>query len=325
MKTKAVIVSGGCGYIGSHLINVLLNQTNLKIICIDNHTGKSVYKFNNKRVSYYKKNIADKNLIKSLFKNYRIKDVYHFAALKNVHESNYQHEKYLNNNLFESIIFLKTLLDNKIENFIFSSSAAIYGSTKKKKSLKESDAANPRSVYGLTKSMFEEYIYQLSNMYRFNFGILRYFNVVGKNQDLNFKLNIDCSHSLFDNCCKSIILRKKIKVFGNDFSTKDGTAIRDYIHVDDLVRIHFLALKFIKNNKKQIILNCGYGKGNTVLNIINKFEQLYTLPIKKTFVKRNELDPEISVADTMKLKRILNFKPAYQNLELMIKSHMNLF
>ena len=325
MKTKATIVTGGCGYIGSHLINSLIKKTKFKIICIDNHSGKSIYKFNNKRVLYYKKNISDKKLINDLFNRYEINDVYHFAALKNVHESYVRREQYIRNNLIDSITFLNTIIDKKIKNFIFSSTASIYGSTKNKKNYRESESSLPMSVYALTKNIFEEYVYKISNIYHFNFGILRYFNVVGKSKDFNFRSSKDYSHSLFDNCCKAIIFRKKMKVFGNDFSTKDGTAIRDYIHVEDLVEIHYLTLNYIKQNNKSLILNCGYGKGNTVLNIINKFEKLYGLPIKKIFVKRNKSDPENSVANIIKLSKVLNFKPTFNDLDYMIKSHMELF
>ena len=201
----------------------------------------------------------------------------------------------------------------------------MYGSQKFKKSYKESDRLKPISVYGKTKSLFEDHLEKKSKELNFNIGILRYFNVVGKKNNFNFKKSFKKSNSLFDNCAKSIIYKKSVNIFGKDFNTKDGTAVRDYIHVSDLVKIHQLSMKYIKKNNKNLLLNCGYGKGFSVLNVVNTFEYLYNCKISKNIVKRNYMDPEKSIANVNKLTKLLKFRPTYDDLNKIIKSHVELF
>ena len=326
LKNKAIIVTGGCGYIGSHFLDLISNKRNT-IICIDNLSGDTHYKIKKKlnKIIYYKKSITDEKSIKKIFDNFKIDDVYHFAALKNAIESNKLPSKYFQNNLYDSIKFLNLLKKYQIKNFIFSSSAAVYGSQKFKKSYKESDRLKPISVYGKTKSLFEDHLEKKSKELNFNIGILRYFNVVGKKNNFNFKKSFKKSNSLFDNCAKSIIYKKSVNIFGKDFNTKDGTAVRDYIHVSDLVKIHQLSMKYIKKNNKNLILNCGYGKGFSVLNVVNTFEYLYNCKISKNIVKRNYMDPEKSIANVNKLTKLLKFRPTYDDLNKIIKSHVELF
>lgn len=326
MKQKAILLTGGCGYIGSHLIG-LINTKKTKVVCIDNISNKSFERlqlFSN--VDYYKNSISDKKTINEIFKKYSIDDVYHFAAFKNPHESNINHDKYIKNNLYNSITLLKSLVDKNIKNFIFSSSASVYGIQNYASLCNETMPSKPISIYGLSKSIFEQYLIQLSNMYNFRYGILRYFNVVGKNKKFKIKKKFNSSNSLFDNCSKSILNNKKIlKVYGNDFNTKDGTAIRDYIHVCDLVKIHTLTMNYLNKKKTNLILNCGYGKGFSVLEVVKKFEEIYKRKINLKFVKRNMADPEKSIADINKMTKILKFNPIYDDLNLLIKSHMSFF
>jgi UDP-glucose 4-epimerase len=192
-----------------------------------------------------------------------------------------------------------------------------------KKKVNERQIPRPKSIYAKTKLKSELLIKKYSNKYNFYYSILRYFNVAGA----DLKSNIGCINNngqLFKNLCLSIKNRNyEIKIFGKNYNTKDGTCIRDYIHLNDISKIHYLALKSLKKNKKSFIINCGYGKGYSVSEIIDNFEQYIKKKFKRIYEKRRAGDIATVISDVEKMKKILNFKPSKKPLKKIISSALS--
>ena len=248
---KKVLVTGGAGYIGSKIVSDLIKKK-YKAYIIDNlSTGHK--KLINKEAIFYEINCGNKSKLDQILKKDEIKSIVHCAASLDIAESEKKPKKYYNNNVINTKKLLDVCAKNKVKNFIFSSTCSVYGETNKK--VTEKTKTIPKSVYGKTKLECEKLIKFYSKKNKFNFGILRYFNVAGS--DIKNKLGcFNSNNQLIKNLSHNIAIKNyKISVYGNNYNTKDGTCIRDYIHISDLSKIHLKLLNLIsKKNKSYTII-----------------------------------------------------------------------
>lgn len=328
-----VLVTGGCGFIGSHTC-VLLLKNNYKIVIIDNLINskeKSIDNIkklsDNKEIVFYKRNLC--NNIDDIFENHNISFVIHFAGLKSVNESISNPLEYYYNNIISTLNLLNTMNKYKCYKMVFSSSATVYGNSKSP--LKETDnvgigITNP---YGQTKFMLEIILkdYCISNE-KFNIISLRYFNPIGAHpsgflgenpNDIPNNLMPHILNIAFNNM-KNINCNKYLLVFGNDYDTKDGSCLRDYIHVMDLAQSHILAIdKLYSQNKNSYdSINIGLGRGTSVLELIKIFEDVNKVKVPYKIIDRRTGDIDKSYCICEKSKTELNFKPKY-NIQDMCK------
>lgn len=303
---KNILVTGGAGYIGSHAVIELL-KVGYKVIVIDTlEIGKIVLEDEN--VVYYKGNIRNKRLLNKIFKKYEIDTVMHFAAYVSVPESIKKPEKYYLNNTYSTLSLLESMRKNKIKNIIFSSTAAVYGNISTHDKVTEEHETIPINPYGKSKYMAEEIIRDMAKNNEINYVIFRYFNVAGANDEQKSGQNIEKNAALIPNILRTLNNSKqKLYIYGNDYNTKDGTCVRDYIYVTDLVNAHIKAIKFLEKNKNEVF-NLGTEEGFTVLEIIKTFENITHQKLGYKVRERREGDPEKVVASSQKAKKILNWE-----------------
>ena len=315
-SSKNILVTGGAGYIGSHIVEQLIKNKD-KVIILDNLvTGYK--KLINKKAKFIKADIKNKSTIVKIIKKNNISSVVHLAAYLNVSEAEKNKKKYYENNIIGTKNLLEACKESNVKNIIFSSSCSIYGNVKG--SVSENKKPNPQGYYAYTKFKGEELIKKYSKNNNCKYVILRYFNVAGASPS-NKIGQIEKSHGQLIKNIAIQYLKKKplINIYGNDYTTKDGTCIRDYIHVSDLANIHIKCINYLEKNKKSIILNCGYGKGYSVQQIVNIFKKIKN-NVKVQYQKRRPGDIAQVYANTKKFKKILRWKPKYNDIKLIIKS-----
>jgi UDP-glucose 4-epimerase len=308
---KKIIITGGAGYIGSFLAKKFI-QKNYKVFIIDNlSTGRKIL-VNNKSI-FYKLDLKNKNQVKKIFDKNKFDTIFHLAASLNIQESNYNKKKYFENNVKVTSFIINLCKKYNIKNLIFASSCSIFGNHDKP--ISESFSKKPISYYAKTKYISENEIKK--KLTKTKYALLRYFNVVGA--DIKNKIGeINNQDHLFKNYAKECLKKKPIfKIYGLNYNTHDGSCIRDYIHIKDLIDIHIKALKYLNQKKKNIELNCGYGKGYSVLEICKKFKKK-TNNSRILIQKKRIGDPKIAICNNKKMKKILNFKPKFNKINLMI-------
>ncbi len=326
-----ILVTGGAGYIGSHTCVKLLD-TGFNVIILDNLSNSNpnvierIEKIANKRVKLYVGDIRNHNILKKIFSENRIDCVIHFAGLKSVNESCINPILYFDNNVSGTISLLKFMEKFSVKNFIFSSSATVYGneaSPPYDESMPTGKVCNP---YGRTKYFIEEIlkdIYKANNSY--NITILRYFNPIGAHQSALLGENpVGIPNNIMPYISQVAVNKlPTLTIFGNDYNTPDGTCIRDYIHVVDLACGHLKALeKTINSSGRFNIYNLGTGKGYSVLELVHVFEKISGQKIKFKFGPRRKGDLPIVYASTKKAEKDLKFKAKF-DLEKMCLDSWN--
>lgn len=299
MIIKNILVTGGAGYIGSKIAYDLL-KSSYNVFILDNFsTG---YKFLiPKKAEYIKGDILDSGIVENIFKKKRIDSVMHLAASLSVEESEKNPFKYYKNNVLGIENLLKIASRYKIKSFILSSTCAVYGNSRNGR-VNESSNLLPESNYGRTKMISEIILKNYAKIFKFNYGILRYFNVIGADKEL--LTGSVKSPTLFKILAKNIVNKKLyINVFGKNYATKDGTCIRDFIDVNDLSELHILTLNKIKK-KKSLLLNCGYGDPLSVMEIIQAFSKVIKKKIIINFKAKRVGDVEKIYCDNKKLHKI---------------------
>ena len=318
LQTSKILVTGGAGYIGSHVTEQLVNLKKDVIILDNLKTGyKSLI---NKKAKFIKGDINNLKLLQKIIKDFQINTIIHFAAYLNVSEAEKNKKKYYKNNVLGTLNIIKACKDFNIKNFIFSSSCSIYGNIKG--SVSEKKKPNPIGYYAFTKYKSENIIKKFSIKYKYRYGILRYFNVAGASPSGKIGQIMRNGQLIKNIAIESLKKKPIIKIFGTNYKTKDGTCIRDYIHISDLADIHIKTLNFIKKNNKSLILNCGYGKGYSVLDIVKVFKKVKKNVLTK-FQKRRPGDIAQVYSNTNKLKKTLKWKPKYNNINLILKHAVN--
>ena len=311
-----ILLSGGAGYIGSHTTLALLDQGH-KVTVIDNlSTGNR--KLIPKDANFIESNIEDSLTIANLLKKEKFDALMHFAGFIQVEESVNDPKKYFINNTENSKILFETCQNNNLKNIIFSSTAAAYGNPIEEKPIKEDALLKPLNPYGESKILTEKYLQSNSQL---KFFILRYFNVAGADPKMRSGLiSKKATHLIKIASEVAVGKRDSITIFGDDYSTPDGTAIRDYIHVSDLADIHVKAAEYLINNQQSKIINCGYGKGFSVKDVLKKVDEVNQKSIKFKIGSRRAGDSAMLVSDTSKLNSLFDWKPRHNDLSFIIKT-----
>ena len=317
--TNNILVTGGAGYIGSHIIELLVKKK-FKVFIYDNLvTGYK--KLINKKAVFIKGDIKNSKLLIKTINDNNINSIIHLAGYLNISEGQKNKKKYYKNNVIGTLNLVKACKNSTVKNIIFSSSCSIYGNIKG--SVSEKNIPKPKSYYAFTKYKSEEIIKKYGKKFNFKYGILRYFNVAGASPSGKIgEIEKSYGHLIKNLAIQSTKLRPKVDIFGNNYNTKDGTCIRDYIHVSDLADIHILVLKKISSSKKSLILNCGYGKGYSVKEIVEIFKKIKKGVIV-TYKKKRIGDVAQIYSDNSKLKKILKWKPKFNNIQTILKSAIN--
>lgn len=313
----AVLVTGGAGYIGSHTVR-LLEKSGIDVVVYDNLTkGHRQAVANSVLVEG---DIFDRGLLQQTIKQYGITAVIHFAAYSLVGESMEKPRDYYHNNVEGTLTLLDVMQQNDVTKLVFSSTAAVYGEPEASP-ITEEAGKNPTNVYGRTKLIMENAMADYSEAYGLNYIALRYFNACGADQ----KGDIGEDHHPETHLIPLVLQtclgqRESIKIFGNDYATKDGTCVRDYIHVCDLAQAHVLALQALYSGHGSAVYNLGNGNGFTVKEIIEAAQAVTGVHIRKEEVARRAGDPAVLIASSQKIRHALGWKPQYTDIKSIIHS-----
>lgn len=312
-----ILVTGGAGYIGSHLVKALLKK-NEPLLIIDNlSTGHEKAILGGE---FVKGDILDKGFIQAIFQKYSIKSVIHLAAKTIVPESIEKPLDYYETNVVGTLNLLAACKQHNIKQFIFSSSAAVYGNPNNT-TVTESTPCAPTHPYGFTKYVSEQLIQDMAKTYALNFGLLRYFNVAGASPDGLLGQSTPNATLLIKVAAEVAVgKRPAMPIYGTDYDTPDGTAVRDFIHVCDLVDAHVLLLDYLREHKTSQILNCGYGTGYSVQEVVDTMQAVAGQKFKLDYLPRRQGDCAKLIADPTKIIQTLNWAPKYKHLQHMVKS-----
>ena len=307
-----ILVTGGAGYIGSHCVLALLKQ-NYDVVVFDSldtghiETIETLSKFGN--LSFIKGNLQNLDEIEKVFENHKVDAVIHFAAFSQVGESVKNPQKYYYNNVFGTLNLLNAMLNHNVKKIVFSSTAATYGEPEYVP-IDEKHPQMPINPYGNSKLMVERIMDDYDKAYGLKSVRLRYFNVAGADKDCNIGEFHEPETHLIPNILKSTFSGgKTFEMYGQDYDTKDGTCVRDYINIEDLISAHLLALKYLNEGGNTNFFNLGTNDGNSVKEVFGECEKVTGKDIPVKQMPRRAGDPATLVADNTKAKQILNWIP----------------
>ena len=316
-----ILLTGGAGYIGSHVSLELLDKGH-HVTIIDNLVNGSK-KLLPTDASFLECDIEDEKKISNLFKDNKFDVVMHFAGYTRVGESTKFPEKYYENNFEKPKKFFDLCIKNNLKKFIFSSTGSVYGNVSIQKNIPENYKKNPLNPYSDSKYKLENHLISLSNKKKISTIILRYFNVAGADKDNRSGLITNPDNLIKAICEVAVGKREELTVNGNDYKTKDGTTIRDYIHVSDLAEMHVLAAENLIKKNKTDIYNCGYGKGFSIGDVIKSMNKILNKEIKIKYGARRIGDAEYSVSDNTKFLNEFNWSPKMNDLEQILITSLN--
>ncbi len=312
-----ILVTGGAGYIGSHMVRTL-GEEGHEVVVYDNlSTG------HRESVLYGRLVVgdtADTAALDSLFGAEGFDAVAHFAASIVVEESVREPLKYYRNNFCNALNLIKACLEHHVDKFIFSSTAAVYG-IPSENPVTEKSALSPINPYGASKAMVEQALRDVSGVSSLRYVALRYFNVAGADalSRIGQKYK-DATHLITLSLKTALGLRPQLSIFGTDYDTPDGTCIRDYIHVDDLIDAHVLALGHLASGGGSKVYNCGYGSGYSVKEVVGAVRRVTGIDFRAVETGRREGDPPALVADSALIKKELGWKPSRNDLDFIIRT-----
>ena len=317
---QSLLVTGGAGYIGSHIVRQL-TERNERVVVLDNlSTGYRSAVLNAPLVVG---DTGDRALVDRVLAEHRVETVMHFAAHTIVPESVADPLKYYRNNTCATRSLLECCDRAGVRQFVFSSTAAVYG-TPPSGLAGEDTSTEPINPYGLSKLMSEWMLRDLALASRMRFVTLRYFNVAGSDPggrightapDSTLLVKIACQHA--------VGLRPEVAIFGTDYPTPDGTGVRDYIHVEDLADAHLRALDYLRDGGAATTLNCGYGHGYSVREVLRMVERVHGAPLRIREAPRRVGDPPMLVAQAARIRRDLNWTPRYDDLESIVRTQLD--
>ncbi|WP_142427060.1 UDP-glucose 4-epimerase GalE [Enterococcus durans] len=314
----SILVLGGAGYIGSHAVDQLINK-GYEVIVVDNLlTGHKAAVHPDAR--FYEGDIRDKTFLKSVFEKETIEGVLHFAASSLVGESVEKPLKYFNNNVYGMQVLLEVMHKFDVKNIVFSSTAATYGEPKEFP-ITESTPTNPKNPYGESKLMMEKMMKWCDNAYGMRYVALRYFNVAGAKSDAS----IGEDHTPETHLVPIILQvalgqREALAIYGDDYDTPDGTCVRDYVQVEDLIAAHILALEYLKAGNESNFLNLGSNQGYSVQEMLEAAREVTGKEIPAKIAPRRAGDPSRLVASSAKAQAILGWQPKFTDVKEIIKT-----
>ena len=334
MKKLNILITGGAGYIGSHVAKQLLETTQHSIIILDNLSTGSFQTLNTLKTirdySFEKLDLKEFTKVKQILEKYEIDTIMHFAASIVVPESVENPLKYYMNNTVNTTHLISKAVESDVKRFIFSSTAAVYGEPDfiPENGVDELYPTNPINPYGMSKLMSEKVLQDTSKINpSFKYVIFRYFNVAGA--DINYENNIlkprigqsfpNATHLIKIASECATLKRKEMSIFGDDFDTLDGTGVRDYIHIDDLASAHIKAIDYLEKNDSNIF-NAGYGKGYSVKEVIDTIKKTSDIDFRVNIVNRRRGDPAALVSNNLKIKTKMKWIPKYDELGLICQS-----
>ena len=313
----SVLVTGGCGYIGSHMVHELTDGGH-DVVVLDNLTTGFKWALP-PSAKLVVGDIGDMDLAETVIKKHGVTAIIHFAGSIVVPESVADPLGYYLNNTVKSRALMAAAVRTEVKNFIFSSTAAVYGMAKEMP-VRETTALEPMSPYGSSKLMTEIMLRDTSLAHDFRYVALRYFNVAGADPKGRTGQSTKGATHLIKVACETALgKRPGMEVFGTDYDTPDGTCVRDYIHVKDLARAHMVALEHLASGGKSEIFNCGYGKGYSVLEVIDAVRRVSKKPVNAKTVPRRPGDPASIVASSDKIRTQLGWQPQHDNLDLIVE------
>jgi UDP-glucose 4-epimerase len=314
--SDTILVSGGCGYIGSHVVRQL-TESGRKVVVYDNlSTGfRDALTLGEELVEG---DMADREGLVDLFHRFRFTTVLHFAAAIIAPESVSKPLKYYGNNTRNTLGLLETCVKYGVRRFIFSSTAAVYGIPEGGVASEESVQA-PINPYGTSKLMSEWMLRDVGAAHGMQYAALRYFNVAGADPLARMgQRTPDATHLIKVACQAALGMRDSISVYGTDYPTLDGTGIRDYIHIEDLASAHLSALNYLENGGKSTAMNVGYGHGSSVREVLEVVQKVSGVNLKIVEAGRRPGDPASLVASADKIKMLTGWQPRYNNLEQIV-------
>ncbi len=312
-----ILITGGAGYIGSHAVKIL-GEKGYTILVYDNlskgHRDAVLHG------DLIVGDLGDTELLDSTITEFQPDAVMHFASFIEVGESVREPLKYYHNNAVNTINLLQVLIKHRVDNFIFSSSAAVYGNPAKIP-ITEDAPMRPINPYGRAKAFVEDVLQDLSASAQFRAVSLRYFNAAGAHPSGRIGERHDPESHIIPLILKTAKKKRDcVKIYGTDYPTPDGTCIRDYIHVQDLVNAHLLALEYLLDGGKSDVFNCGYGHGYSVREVIKAAKKVTNMEILVQETERRSGDPPLLVADNSKLKQMLRWNPKHDDLNYIIRT-----
>ncbi|MEA3500516.1 MAG: UDP-glucose 4-epimerase GalE [Candidatus Marinimicrobia bacterium] len=317
-----ILVVGGAGYIGSHVVADLCEKGN-DVFVFDNLYSGSVENID-KKAKFIMGDVNSENDLDKLFK-IKFDIVFHFAALKAAGESMDNPEIYSKNNINGTINLLNTMVAHDVKKIVFSSSAAVYGYPEYLP-IDEKHPIKPINYYGYTKKVIEEILNWYGKLKGINYAALRYFNAAGYDINERITEREKTTANLLPIVLECAVgLRKKINIFGNDYNTPDGTGIRDYIHVNDLSIAHLKAMDYLNKNNDNLVLNLGTGYGYSVLEVVKMVKEITGKDIKYSIVNRRAGDPAKLIASSDLAKKTIKWEAKYSDLETILSSMWKLY
>lgn len=317
-----ILVCGGAGYIGSHMVSLLVEKGHQVSVVDDLSTGHK--QALPEIVNFYQGDLRDETFLNEVFEKNQFEAVIDFAAYSLVGESVENPLKYFDNNVGSVIHLLRVMAKHDVKQIVFSSTAATYGEVEGTGQITETTPTNPINPYGASKKMVEDILAWCDKAYGIKYTVLRYFNVAGAHPEGKIGEDHLCETHLIPLIIKAALgEREHIKIFGEDYPTPDGTCIRDYVHVVDLANAHLLALERLAKGGESAIYNLGNSSGFSVKEIVEAVEQVVGKDIPKVVEARRVGDPAVLVASSQKAMEELNWRPAYTEVQEIIQTAWN--
>ncbi|MGE6256554.1 UDP-glucose 4-epimerase GalE [Heyndrickxia sporothermodurans] len=317
----SILVLGGAGYIGSHAAYQLIDQ-DFDVVVVDNlQTGhrKAVHP----KATFFEGDIRNRDFLRKVFTEKTIDAVIHFAANSLVGESMEKPLQYFDNNVYGTQVLLEVMNEFSVKHIVFSSTAATYGEPEKTP-IDETMPTNPTNTYGETKLIMEKMMKWCEKAFELKYVSLRYFNVAGAREGGHIGEDHTPETHLIPVVLQTALgQREKMTVFGDDYDTEDGTCIRDYVHIEDLIAAHLLALRYLQNGGESNVFNLGSNQGFSVKEIIDTAREVTKHPIPSVIGTRRAGDPSILIASSEKAKKILGWNPKHTSIQKIIQDAWN--
>jgi UDP-glucose 4-epimerase len=314
----AILLTGGAGYIGSHMAHHLIDLGVSEVVVLDDLSSGFEWSLPG-GIPFIRASVGDFTAVDAAINRFGIDTIVHFAASTVVPESIANPFKYYRNNTENSLVLLQAAAANGVRRFIFSSTAAVYGSSSDRP-IPEEAPTLPESPYGWSKLMTEQMLQDIASQASIDFVILRYFNACGADALMRTGQSTKNATHLIKVAAEAALeLRPGLDIYGVDYPTPDGTCVRDYVHVSDLVAAHIHALDYLARGGKSEIFNCGYGHGHSVKDVIEVVKRVSGSNFQVSIKPRRTGDPAVSVANSKKIRTVLNWEPRFDDLDTIVQ------